>query len=129
MKKSLCILLLILFSQPLWADDSRAAVIALLREAKIFYEEGQSEQAAALLERALRIDPRNPVLWHNLAGVRLQQQDWVRAASLAAKSNSLAVDNKWLRVRNWVLVAQACEGMGDMDCTAEARNRARALAN
>ncbi len=111
------------------AEDSKAAVMTLLSEAKTFFDEGESEQAAAILERALRIDPRNPVLWHNLAGIRLQQEDWVRAASLAAKSNSLAVENKWLRVRNWVLIALACDGMGDMDCTMEARNRARALAN
>ncbi|WP_086488775.1 tetratricopeptide repeat protein [Thioflexithrix psekupsensis] len=111
------------------APDSRAAVITLLNEAKAAYEQGQNEQAAAALERALRIDPRNPALWHNLAGVRLQQEDWMRAANLAAKSNSLASDNKWLRVRNWVLIALACEAMSNMECTMEARSRARALAN
>ncbi|EIJ42514.1 hypothetical protein BegalDRAFT_1635 [Beggiatoa alba B18LD] len=109
--------------------DPTKAVSELLMEAKKSFEEGQSEQAAALLERALRIDPRNPILWHNLAGVRLQQEDWSRAASLAAKSNALAVENKALRVRNWVVIALACEGLHDLDCTKEARNRARALAN
>ncbi|AUI70214.2 tetratricopeptide repeat protein [Beggiatoa leptomitoformis] len=109
--------------------DPTKAIVELLMEAKKSFEEGQSEQAAALLERALRIDPRNPILWHNLAGVRLQQEDWSRAASLAAKSNALAVENKLLRVRNWIVIALACEGLRDVDCTKEARNRARALAN
>lgn len=108
--------------------DSTSAVSALLAEAKTYFEEGQHEQAAAKLERALRIDPYNPILWYNLAGVRLQQEDWERAASLAAKSNSLAVDNKWLRVRNWVVIALACEGMKDANCAGEARKRARILA-
>ncbi len=108
--------------------DSASAVTALLTEAKVYFEEGQHEQAAAKLERALRIDPRNPVLWHNLAGVRLQQDDWGRAASLAAKSNALAVENKWLRVRNWIIIALACEGMNDTSCGLEARKRARILA-
>jgi tetratricopeptide (TPR) repeat protein len=121
-------LLLMLPMQAVFAD-SRAAVITLLNEAKTFYEQGQNEQAAALLERALRIDPRNPALWHNLAGIRLQQEDWMRAANLAAKSNSFAGDNRWLRVRNWVLIALACEAMSNMECTMEARSRARALAN
>jgi len=108
--------------------DTSSAVISLLNEAKRHYEEGENEQAAAILERALRIDPRNPILWHNLAGVRLQQEDWQRAASLAAKSNALAVQDKWLRVRNWIVIAAACEGMGDTECALEARRRAQALA-
>lgn len=109
-------------------SDSTAAIQSLLREAKQNFDSNQNEQAVALLERALRIDPRNSVLWHNLAGVRLQQQDWARAANLANKSNSLAVDNKWLRVRNWVVIALACEGMADMECAKESRKRAKALA-
>lgn len=108
---------------------SPSAVVTLLREAKTHFDAGESEQAAALLERALRIEPRNPVLWHNLAGVRLRQEDWSRAASLAAKSNAFAVENKWLRVRNWILIALACEGMGNNDCARESRKRAWALAN
>jgi Tfp pilus assembly protein PilF len=111
------------------ATDSSSAVTALLTEAKSYFEDGQHEQAAAKLERALRIDPRNPILWHNLAGVRLQQEDWERAASLAAKANALAVDNKWLRARNWIVIALACEGMKDNNCALEARKRARVLAN
>jgi len=108
--------------------DSSAAVVALLNEAEAQFEAGESEQAAALLERALRINPRNPILWHNLAGVRLQQEDWERAASLAAKSNAIVVDDKWLRVRNWIVISLACEGMGDAKCAQEAQRRARALA-
>ncbi len=105
-----------------------AAVESLLKQAKDQFDQGETEQAAALLERALRIEPRNSILWHNLAGVRLKQEDWQRAANLAAKSNTLAGDNKWLRVRNWVITAKACEGMGDKDCQQEARIRSRALA-
>ncbi|NJO14625.1 MAG: tetratricopeptide repeat protein [Thioploca sp.] len=111
--------------------DSTSAVESLLNEAKTYYEMKQFEQAAALLERALRIDPRNPILWHNLAGVRLAQEDWKRAANLATKSNTLAGSNdnyKELRLRNWVIITQACEGMGDFNCAQEARNRAQALA-
>ncbi len=104
------------------------AVNALLVEAKTHFERNEFEQAAAKLERALRIDPRNPILWHNLAGVRLKQEDWKRAASLAAKSNALAVNDNWLQVRNWMLISWACEGMGDNECAKAALNRARQLA-
>jgi len=108
--------------------DSSSAIESLLTEAQDFYEKKEHEQAAALLERALRINSRNAVLWHNLAGVRLKQEQWSRAASLAAKSNALAVKNVDLRVRNWIVIALACEGLGDADCAAEARRRAYILA-
>lgn len=111
--------------------DSTSAVESLLNDAKTYYEIKQFEQAAALLERALRIEPRNPILWHNLAGIRLAQEDWKRAANLATKSNTLAGSNKnykELRLRNWVIITRACEGIGDFNCAQEARNRAQALA-
>ncbi|RKZ78285.1 MAG: hypothetical protein DRR19_26660, partial [Candidatus Parabeggiatoa sp. nov. 1] len=45
-----------------------SAVEALLFEAYEYYKNEQFEQAAASLERALRIEPRHPRLWYNLAG-------------------------------------------------------------
>lgn len=117
-------------ASPYLKTDSTSAVESLLNEAKVSYENEQFEQAAASLERALRIAPRNPILWHNLAGVRLAQEDWKRAANLATKSNTLAGNDekyKKLRVRNWVVITQACEGIGDLNCAREARNRAQAL--
>jgi tetratricopeptide (TPR) repeat protein len=116
-------------TSPLTQVASPSAVVTLLTEAKSHFDAGENEQSAALLERALRIEPRNPVLWHNLAGVRLRQEDWARAASLAAKSNAFAVENKWLRVRNWIIIALACDGMGNHECARESRKRAWALAN
>ena len=110
--------------------DSSSAVGDLLLEAFEYYKDEQFEQAAASLERALRIEPRHPRLWYNLAGVRLQQQDWKRAANLAQKSNALiGSDNhyKKLRIRNWAIITQACKGMGDAACERKARDRAQAL--
>ncbi len=115
-------------SLPVLAADASAAVSALLVEAKTHFSQGKNEQAAALLERALRIQPGNPILWHNLAGVRLQQEEWAKAASLAAKANSLAVNDRWLRIRNWTVIALACDGMGNAGCMREARSRAQTLA-
>jgi hypothetical protein len=34
---------------------------------------GHLDSAAATLERALRLEPQNPLLWHRLARLRLQQ--------------------------------------------------------
>ena len=110
--------------------DTSSAAEALLLEAIKYYEDKQFEQSAASLERALRIEPRHPSLWHNLAGVRLTQGDWKRAANLAQKSNALIGSKnhyKKLRIRNWVIITQACKGMGDAACERKARDRAQAL--
>ncbi len=116
--------------------DATDAVESLLNTAKEHYEKEQFEQAAATLERAIRIKPKHPILWHNLAGVRLAQGDWERAASLASKSNTIATKSsnlKKLRIRNWVVITLACEGMKNEECTKEARiqaqNLAKSLAN
>jgi predicted Zn-dependent protease len=111
--------------------DVSNAIVSLLSESFKQYDAQKYEQAAALLERALGIDVRNPILWHNLAGVRLKQEDWKRAADLATKSNTLIVgseDQKGLRIRNFMLIALACEGMQEDKCANEARKRAYALA-
>lgn len=110
--------------------DATAAVESLLDSAKEYYEKEEFEQAAAVLERAIRIKSKHPVLWHNLAGVRLAQGDWERAASLASKSNTIAAKSgglKKLRIRNWIVITLACEGMQDQACAREARTQAQIL--
>lgn len=110
--------------------DSSSAVTSLLHDALESHKKKEYEQSSALLERALRIMPRHPILWHNLAGVRLAQGQVKRAANLAQKSNALAGTEKkyrQLRVRNWELIARACEGMDNKKCAREAKKRAVAL--
>jgi hypothetical protein len=131
----LCVLLGTVTSVPAADPPSQVAAVitALLQKARQEFDEGRHEQAASTLERGLRVDPRNPVLWHNLAGVRLQQESWERAASLAAKSNSLVVgaegiDARWLQIRNWTVIQLACTGMADKNCAEEAKRRAYVLA-
>lgn len=107
--------------------SSEAAARDLLLKAKAAFDEKKYDQAATVLERAVRIVPKNAALWHNLAGVNLMQGDAQKAASLAAKSNSYAGSDKWLRIRNWTLIALACKELGDMECSREAKSRAAAL--
>lgn len=89
------------------------AVIALLDSARQDSTGGRPDVAAATLERALRIEPRNPGLWHELARTRLQQGQAGQAISLAAKSNAWSGDNKSLRAANWRLIGEARTQLGD----------------
>ena len=103
------------------------AVVALLDQAEQQANAGELEPAAASLERAIRIDPRNPVLWYHLATVRLTQGEASQAAQLAAKSNSLAAGNRIQQARNWRLIAQARREQDDTRGAAAAEQRAREL--
>lgn len=51
---------------------------------------GDLGQAAMTLERALRIEPRQPALWLELALVRLDEGNFAQAEQLARKAGSLA---------------------------------------
>ena len=66
-----------------------------------------SARAAASLERALRIEPRNPRLWHELAVIRLRQADYGQAESLAARSNTYAGADAELRAANQKVISDA----------------------
>ena len=81
-------------------------VIALMDQARDQELAGRSERAAAVLERALRIEPRNPELWHRLAKLRYKQGQYTLAESLAAKSSALARDDWQLKEENNLLIQQ-----------------------
>lgn len=89
------------------------AIAGLMERARADTAAGKVAQAAASLERALRIEPRNPRLWQALARVRLKQGEYGQAESTAARSNSWAGDDNALRAENWRLIAQAREARGD----------------
>lgn len=89
------------------SEDTGRAVVTLLAKVEQHEKQTQWERAAALLERALRIEPRNAYLWHRLANVRLQQGRYGMAESLAEKSNALAKDDETLMRRNAELIETA----------------------
>lgn len=103
------------------------AVIALLNEADHQVSSGNHQQAEATLERALRIDPKNPVLWHKLGRLHLQEGDWQTAISMAKKSNVLSQGNRALQADNWLMIAHARKALGDKQGTTEAMNQAARL--
>jgi tetratricopeptide (TPR) repeat protein len=100
------------------------AVIALQGEAEASLQSGDYDNAAATLERAIRIQPRNPALWHDLAEVRLKQQQPGLAEDLAKKSNLHAKGNAALIRSNWAVIAEARRMKGDSEGAADAQEKA-----
>jgi predicted Zn-dependent protease len=109
------------------APPPSQAVVALLDTADKRANAGNLDSAAVVLERALRLEPHNPLLWHRLAQLRLQQGQFTQAVNLAAKSNALAGSNRQLQASNWATIAQAKEKLGDANAARAAREKAQAL--
>lgn len=103
------------------APSGSNAVVGLMKSADASDDPGR---AAAVLERALRIEPNNPFIWHRLAKSRLLQGRFAQAEAVALKSNALAVSDAGLVRANWGIVAEARQALGDFAGAAEAeRNR------
>jgi hypothetical protein len=87
--------------------QSNSASTTLIETASRQYENGQLDQAAATLERALHIQPNNPATLHYLGVLRLQQGQYQQAETLAMRSNMRVGRNVQLRNRNFQLIQAA----------------------
>jgi tetratricopeptide (TPR) repeat protein len=103
------------------------AVKALLVDARGAASSGNIDRAESLLERALRIEPRNAVLWHYMAKMKLHQGRYSKAIGMAAKSNSMVRGDKALMADNWRIIAHAENWLGNIDKSQKAQQRADQL--
>jgi predicted Zn-dependent protease len=94
-------------------------------QARIEASAGRLGNAAASMERAIRLEPRNPRLWQELARLRLTQRDFVQAENVAMRSNSFTRGDYAMRAANWDIIAQAREARGDTAGARAARELAK----
>ena len=106
------------------APKENIAIAGLMESARADAAAGKLPNAAASLERALRIEPRNPRLWSELARIRFQQRDYAQAESTALRSESWAGKDNLLRADNWRLIAAARDARGDSAGAQQAREAA-----
>src|SRR5258708_29687013 len=92
------------------ARTENLAIAGLVDGARADAAAGRLVNAAASLERALRIEPRNPRLWQELARVRLKQGDYAQVESTAARPNCLGGRDKRLPAESWRPVPNARAG-------------------
>ena len=100
------------------------AVGALVSAANQNSHAGDLESAAASIERAIRIEPRNATLFYKLALLRLKQTKPRLAEDLAKKSALLAATDNLLKKHCWLLIAHAREIQQDFAGAKEARTKA-----
>jgi hypothetical protein len=100
------------------------AVNALASAANQSSKSGNLEAATTTIERAIRIEPRNGILYYKLAVLRLKQSKPKLAEDLAKKALLLATNDAALKKHSWLLVARARELLGDNNGSIEAKTQA-----
>lgn len=101
-------------AKPLMHAPGQTSTIAadFSRKADDQVHQGRLDLAAATLERGLRVAPKDATLWSQLAEVKLQQQQYQQAQSLAAKSNSLAGGNMAIMRKNQQIIDKSRQETG-----------------
>lgn len=94
-------------------SGAAAPVISLVKTARASLKAGRPDEAGASLERALRIEPRNPWVWQALSALHIVTQQGEQAESEAKKSISLGRRNPYLEIENWRLIGEARKLRGD----------------
>ncbi len=100
------------------------AVELLIEAAASAEAAGEHGKALAQIEEALTIESENPRLWQLKAEALLRQGEFLDAEKLAMKSYDLGSRiGEWC-MRNWLLIAETRDALGDASTSEAARRRA-----
>ena len=111
-------------SEPTSVPGQQAATQSLLADAQAAIDANDFHQAEMHIERAVRIEPRNALLWHTMARIKFHKREYGQAVNFCLKSNSLIPGQNQLKKDNLLLMEQAYYQMGDYDKAMEARQQA-----
>jgi len=104
-----------------------AASSALVAQAHKQMGGGDFGLAAATIERAMRVEPDNPLLWIELGRVRYTAGDYSQADSMGHKALALATGDPQSQASAWRLIADSLRSRRRNEEAAEADKRANAL--
>ncbi len=100
------------------------ATAALVAQARKQETGGNYEPAAATIERALRIEPENPLLWIELGQIRLSEGNAAQADGMGHKALALATGDAQAQSSAWRLIADSLRARQRNQEAAEADKRA-----
>jgi Tfp pilus assembly protein PilF len=104
-----------------------AASRALVGQAQTQMATKNYPVAASSIERALRIEPDNPLLWIELGKVRFAEGNYVQAENMARKAVSMSVNAPRAQSSAWRLIADSYRARGKNIEAQEAQARADSL--
>ncbi|HMN44713.1 MAG TPA: tetratricopeptide repeat protein [Povalibacter sp.] len=109
--------------EPVLSPASRA----LVGQAQTQLESKNFAVAASSLERALRIEPDNPLLWIELGKVRQAEGNYVQAENMGRKAVSMSTNAPKAQSAAWSLIAESYRARGKNPQAQEAQARADQL--
>ena len=102
---------------------------ALVTQAQAQRKRGDLPGATVSLERALRIEPRNPLLWIEMARLRMDQRNYPQAESMARKALSMSIGDDRTQSQAWTVVADSLRARGRNVEAQEALERSKELSS
>ena len=105
------------------------AVKELTAQALVAERAGELDQASGYLERALRIEPRDPQLLQHMAEIKLQKEDYQQALNFAVRSYEIGPRVGEICSRNWRTISVAREHLNDTNGASDAEARATRCMN
>ena len=102
---------------------SNSAALLLLAQSESLRTEGKDEQAIAMVERAIRLEPRNGDLWVQLGRLNYETNEYARAEQYARRGISLTQAGSETSKRGWLLLADVSEARGDIEGANQIRSR------
>lgn len=101
---------------------------ALVAQAEAQRKRGDLPGASVSLDRALRIEPNNPLLWIETGRLRMDQRNYAQAENMARKALAMSAGDDTTQAAAWELIGQALKARGRNAEAEEAFAKARAAA-
>ena len=103
--------------------EGETAVSALLKKASGSLGKGDLDGAAAYLENAQRLDPKNSKILFDIANIRYHQGRYKEAESMASRAVQNGGNNAMLK-KSWSLISNARNKQGDSQGAVQAATKA-----
>lgn len=100
---------------------------ALVGQAQVQVASKNYAVAAGSIERALRIEPDNPLLWIELGKVRQTEGNFVQAENMGRKAVAMSVNAPRAQSAAWRLIADSYRARGKNTEARDAQARAESL--
>jgi tetratricopeptide (TPR) repeat protein len=101
---------------------------ALVSQAQAQRKKGDLPGATVSLDRALRIEPNNPLLWIEMGRLRMDQQNYPQAENMGRKALAMSVGDNRTQSMAWQLIADSLRARRKNIQAQEATEKAKALA-
>ena len=104
-------------------EEGETAVSALLKKASGSLGKGDLDGAAAYLENAQRLDPKNSKSLYDIANIRYHQGRYKEAESMASRAVQTGGSNAMLK-KSWSLISNSRNKLGDSQGAVQAATKA-----